>query len=59
MRKLTAQAEAVDGRRADGEAARDLGDAKEILSDPSWTRRFVFVRCGMEDAEIRLWYRPE
>ncbi len=31
-------------------AARDLGHAEQIFLDPSWTRRFVFLRCGMEDS---------
>lgn len=54
VRQFAARAEAVDRRGAHAEAARDLADAEQIFLDPSWTQRFVFLRCGMGNSGIRL-----
>ena len=57
--EFAACAQAVDGRSADAEAARDITHAEQIFLDPSWTQRFVFLRCGMGDSGIGLCYRPK
>ncbi len=46
-------------RRAHPELPRGLSHAKQLPLDPSWTRRFVFLRCGMGDSWIRAWCRLE
>ena len=48
--ELAACAQPVDRRCANSEATRDLSYAEQIFLDPSWTRRFVFLRCGMGDS---------
>lgn len=45
---------AVNRRRAHPKAARGLGHAEQIFLDPSWTQRFVFLRCGMGDSGTGL-----
>ena len=51
--QLSACAERVDGRAANAEDPRDRGNVQQLRClDPSWTRRFVFLRWGMGDSWI-------
>ena len=59
VRQVTTRAEFVDGRRADAELACDGSDREQILLDPSWTPRFVFLRCAMENSRIGSRRRTE
>ena len=59
VREFCSLAEAIDGRRAYTEQARHRGHREQAVLDPSWTQRFVFLRCGMGDSWIRLCSCPE
>jgi hypothetical protein len=59
MRKLSTFTELVDGGAAYAELARYRRHREHSVLDPIWTRRFVFLHCGMGDSGIRPWYGPE
>lgn len=47
MRQLAPRAERVYSRGANAELTGDGIHCEQRALDPSWTRRFVFLRCGM------------
>ena len=57
VRQLSSGAQAVDCRAAKPELSGDFWDREQGVLDPSWTRRFVFLQCGMGDSGIQCWYR--
>jgi len=50
VRELSVGAERVNGRHAHPELPRGSSDREQNILDPSWTQRFVFLRCGMGDS---------
>ena len=50
--QVSTGAERVNGRGAHPELSRGRSDREKNILDPSWTQRFVFLRCGMGDSWI-------
>jgi hypothetical protein len=59
VRQLSLGAERVNGRSAHSEVLRGSCDGEQNILDPSWTPKFVFLRCGLGDSGSWLWCRRE